>query len=302
MRRGHRVSESTLIDRMRPGDHISWVFEDDDTRDRVLVAYVASAVAAQHKVLCFTHTCSPQHAVALLGEAGIAVDGLLGSGQLQIRGADEAYLSTGRFDVSTMIDTCVRFCAEARTEGYAGVRMLGDAAWAAGPVEGANRLEEYEAQVNRVFADGFAIGLCLYDRRLFDRARLAAVQAAHPGSVDTSTGCDAEVADDAWSPLLRITHLVDEPGLRLDGETDVSNRGSLTALLDDLVAPVLDVTALRFVDVATAHHLVGVAARAGTMRIVGASPQLARLLAFAGAGQVPGLVIEPVVHLAVAPA
>jgi anti-anti-sigma regulatory factor len=100
--------------------------------------------------------------------------------------------------------------------------------------------------------------------------------------------------------LLRITHLVDEPGLRLDGETDVSNRGSLTALLDDLTAPVLDVTALRFVDVATAHHLVDVAARAGTMRIVGASPQLARLLTFVGAGQVPGLVVEPVVDLTVA--
>jgi anti-anti-sigma regulatory factor len=302
------MNESALIDRMRPGDHISWIVEDDDARDRIQVAYVASAVAARHKVLCFTHTDSPQDAAGALVEAGVDTDALLGSGQLQINGADESYLSTGRFDVETTIETCARVCAEARAEGYAGIRLIGDMAWATGPVEGADRLEKYEAQVNRVYADGFAIGLCLYDRRLFDRARLADVQAAHPGSVDAcvidltdDTDPFALNLDDSWSPLLRIAHLVDEPGLRLEGETDVSNRGSLIAVLEELIATevprtaplVLDVTDLRFVDVATAHHLVGAAARAGTMRIVGASGQLTRLLAFAGGVHVPGLVVEP---------
>ena len=55
----------------------------------------------------------------------------------------------------------------------------------------------------------------------------------------------------------------------------------------------LDVRALRFVDAASAHHMIAAATRTGGLRIVGASAQLTRLLEFAGASHVPGLVLAP---------
>src|SRR5690606_10735026 len=110
--------------------------------------------------------------------------------------------------------------------------------------------------------------------------------------------------DEHWAPLLRMHRSADGRHLRFDGETDVSNRGALTAVLDGFAPPsagravaapvTLDVTDLRFADIASVRHVVRTADRMGGMRIVGASPQLTRLLDFAGAEHVPGLVLETV--------
>ena len=305
------MSEGAVVDAMRPGDHISWIVEDDASLGRILAAYVGGAVPARHKVACFVHATTPAETLAGLAGAGVDPEALLARGQLEILPARDAYLGPGRFDLHAMIDRCLLAVAQARAEGYAGLRLVGDMSWAAGCT--GDDLVEYEARVNRVYAGGYAIGLCLYDRRHFDADRLATLLAAHPGAVDGSVD-----EGRAWAPLLRLRRTDGADGapvLRLAGEADISNRTAVTTVLDGLFddgpfdgpsdgppdgppgqgrrPATLDVSALRFVDVATAHHVVELADRCGGLRVVGVSEQLARLFDFAGSALVPGMVFEP---------
>lgn len=285
------MPDEALVGRLEPGDHICWTFMDDADRDRVLAEYVRVGLPLDHKVIYFPHATTPERTLAALEDAGLDVPALTAAGRLEVHGAREAYLGSGRFDPAAMVAGCLDACARARAEGYAGLRLAGDMSWAAEPVAGVEALSWYEAQVNQVYAGGYAMGLCLYDGRLFPRTRMSPVLAAHPGSVDPGT-------DAGWSPLLRIRRTVGSPGLKLEGATDLSNRGSLVALLEALepgdghLPPVLDVTALSFVDVPTAHSIIVAAARLGGLRVVGASAHLAQVLEFVGAGCLPGLMID----------
>lgn len=287
------MPSASLVDRLEPGDHVCWTFEDDLVRDAVLAAHVRAGVRAGHKVVYFPHSSSPEQVLEGLSGAGVDVAALTAAGQLGVHSAREAYLGTGRFDPAAMINGCLDACARARAEGYPGLRLAGDMAWAAEPVAGGDRLGWYEARVNEVYADGYAIGLCLYDGRLFPRSAMRPVLAAHPAAVDAAT-------EEGWTPLLRIRRDPTAGGLRLEGGADLSNRGSLVAMLETLrdtdtgSLPVLDVTDLRFADVGTAHSILVAAARTGGLRVVGATAHLRRLLHFVGADRVPGLVIDRV--------
>jgi hypothetical protein len=206
------------------------------------------------------------------------------AGQVELRTSAEGYLTRGRFEPEAVIDSWPREIAAARDGGYAGLRMVVDMSWAAGGVPGGERLEWYEAEVNRVFAGGYAIALCQYDRRLFTAGRLARLSAAHPSAFSPK-------APIGWRPLLRILRVDDPPGVRMAGEVDASNRDALAATLaglaDDFpgvdVPLTLDVERLRFADAAAARLMVHAAGSVPTgVRFSGCSLPLVRLLELNG--------------------
>jgi len=286
------MTESTLVDRLAPGDHVCWTVDDDAELTRVLGGYVRGGVAADHKVVYLAHARTPEETADELRAEGLDVDALVAASALEIHEGEPLYLAGGSFDPDRMIAQCEELCTQARAEGFSGVRLAGDMGWAARPVAGGDRLVEYEAAVTRVYAEGFAIGLCLYDRRLFHPAVLARLSAAHPAG--------ARPGDrDDWHPQLRLHRDGDGSRLMVSGEADVANGDALIALLDavrtgaDGAPAVLDVGHLDFVDVRSVRALVATAARLGGLHIVGASPLLRRLLDFVGAAAVPGLVVHP---------
>ena len=282
-----------LVRRLRPGDHVSWTVEDDDDYGRLCTEYVRDAVAQHERVFLVTAGTTPSALLATLTDAGVDAEGLVRNGQLQVRPWEEVYLVDGRFQPELMIARCSETLARAHDDGFAGLRMLGDMSWAAAAPPGVDGLERYEAQVNRVFLADDVRGVCVYDRRVFDGPRLAALQTVHPGAAEPGV-------DEDWRPLLRIRRLDGTRGLRLDGEADVSNHEAVLIALDSLAGPAsggglptLDLTDLRFMDIATAHQVVLAAGTLGGLRVVGASPQLTRLLGLVGADREPRLTIEP---------
>jgi anti-anti-sigma regulatory factor len=142
-----------------------------------------------------------------------------------------------------------------------------------------------------VFTAGFVIGVRLYDKRLFETSRLRHLASAHPGLLSAGAGP---------VPLLHAARTAGPPGLRLSGESDLSNRRALQAVVQHLVedataagVPVtIDVSDLRFADGHTARILIGAAKAAGGMRLIGCSPALIRLLGFQGAASTPGLILR----------
>jgi len=234
-----------------------------------------------------TTVVSADEAIDDLARERVDTTAALRSGRLAVTGAGDAYLTGGRFDAEAVGAMVAEEVRRARQAGFAALRALGDMAWATRDVPGSEHLPRYERHVNRLYAGGYAMGVCLYDRRLFAEPRLSELARAHPATVTPRAGR-------IGTPLLRMVRV--DAGLRLSGEADLSNRDALatvlTHLLDDSPAPVvtLDLTDLRFAD-ATSCELIVQTARgsAGRLRAVGVRPSLRRLLCLQGAASVPGL-------------
>ncbi|MEU4422400.1 MEDS domain-containing protein [Actinoplanes sp. NPDC024001] len=287
--------EISAIDRLSLGDHACVVFENDDCRNRALAAYIRAGLRRQHRILYYGDG-SRQIEDALAGQ-GTDPQPALAAGQLQMATAETTYLAAGHFDPEATIDGWRTASADAMAAGYHGLRAVGDMSWGATAIPGADRLPWYEANVNRVFADGFAMGICLYDRRLFSDADLRRVCWSHLATVES--GIDPRVV-----PLLRAIRTTRPAGIRLLGEADLSNRQALRAILEHLVDDtpstgeplVVDISELQYIDGATVRMLLDTAARAADrLRVVGCSPHMQRLLTFNGAAASTGLIVEPAV-------
>ncbi|MBG0562488.1 MEDS domain-containing protein [Actinoplanes aureus] len=282
-----------MIDRLRLGDHACVVVDDDAIRLRYLATYVAAGLCDNHRVLYFGP--GVERLSADLAALGLDTLAARERGQLRMATPEDSYLASGSFDPAVTIAGWRSETESALAAGYRGMRAIGDMSWAARPVPGAELLPWYEAQVNRVFAGGDAMAICLYDRRLFTDTALQRICWSHPATVDHETGTDAE-------PALRAIRTTHPPGIRLEGDADLSNRHALRAVMEHLVEDTpasvgsltVDVSRLRFADAAAMRILMRTATtEAHRLRVVGCSPALRRLLTFNGADAVTGLTVEP---------
>ncbi len=275
---------------LEPGDHVCWTFDSEQTRMDATAGFIRSGIRDEHKVVYYTASLTPSDVHTGLFERGIDAAGMMRVGQLEIATAADTYLAGGRFDPKECIDGWSDTCARTKAEGFAALRVVGDMAWATTGVPGAEDLADYEARVNAVYADGYAMAVCQYDTRLFTAEQLWPIAAAHPGTLRSGGG-------DREPPLLRIRR-VGPARLRLVGDSDVSNRAAFEAALTGLGAeaerhrqpPVLDLTGLQFADSATAGALIDFADRNPTgLTIVGCRPGLRELLDVFGGGYLPKL-------------
>lgn len=280
-----------LLDRIELGDHVCWTVEDDDVRRDEIAGVLHAGLLSRHKVIYSGD--DPDTVLAAIERRGVVLRVVLGSGQLQAVTPEAGYLAGGSFDPEGLIGQLRAEKERSRAEGYRGLRVIGDMTWARRRVPGAERLEWYETRCNAVFADGYVMGICAYDKRLFDPVLLRRLALAHPGAAGPLLPFDPESS-------LRIRRTEQPYGLWMSGEADLSNRHALQAMVEDALLrrggePVvtIDLTALRFADTAAARVLLRAAAGAGRMHVVGCSPVLVRLLLFHGAGLIPGLVVTP---------
>ncbi|MEJ3746782.1 MEDS domain-containing protein [Actinomycetes bacterium KLBMP 9797] len=287
------MANPSAIEQVRLGDHVCWAFSGDDQRLDAMARLVAAGVRQGEKVLYLTESLLPTALLAGLAARGLYAEEALERGQLDVRRAQETYLAGGRFDPDASVDTFAGHIERAHDEGWAGLRIVGDMAWALSARSGADQLARYEARLNRLFLEGRALAVCQYDQRLFSAAELRRASDAHTGTTVVSM-------NNHWRPLLRMRRTAEPPGLRLAGEADLSNRRALASVLDTLVrdhaendAPiVIDLADLRFADAAA----VGLVLRAGAVapagvHVVGCAPPIARTFALLGADELTNLTI-----------
>ncbi|GAA4606125.1 hypothetical protein BJY16_005668 [Actinoplanes octamycinicus] len=283
---------TTLFDRLRPGDHVCLIGDDDVLQARGIAQYIRAGLRERQRVVFYGDRTGLLDQE--LAAAGVDTGDACGSGQLQIISPGESYLASGRFDPDATIAAWRTEEAITRAAGFDGLRVGGDMGWAARPVPGADLLGHYEAQVNRVFADGFVTAVCFYDRRLFPHAELRHLSCAHPATA--TAGPEPDTA-----PQLRMLRTVDPPGIRLSGEADLANRAALSAVMRALAddtpdgsGPLtVDVHELRYADASAARFLMYPAVHAGRpLRVVGCSRALRRMLTLQGSDGVPGLLVE----------
>lgn len=116
-----------------------------------------------------------------LNEEMVNTDALESSGQLMIRQAGEFFSSGGLINPDRTVALLVDERRKAITEGYPALTILTEMTWVLSGREGADKLPEYEAKLNRDFPPYYPCSIiCLYNRDSFEPATIKDVIMTHP--------------------------------------------------------------------------------------------------------------------------
>ncbi|MFD7712871.1 MEDS domain-containing protein [Streptomyces sp. NPDC059785] len=285
----------TAVGRMRSGDHLLLGYDTDEEREAVLAVFLLDGLASGHRGLVLPPGDIPASlALSFLEAHGCPVEEEIAAGRLLV----DPHLASpdGLWDLDEVIR---REARRAVGDGFLGLRVsLEILRGRAGT--GLKMLHDSELLLDTVFASLPVLGICQYDRRVFDDSELAPLDGLHHGRV---------AADHVWQDeLLTITRTFTPPGLALAGEVDDTN---VTAVARALHAETerargrtanglrtrLDLRELSFVDVGALRLLVfsalGLHEAGGTLVLYGVAPHVRRVMRVAGWDRVPGLRLEP---------
>jgi anti-anti-sigma regulatory factor len=275
------------VDDLVPGDHACLTFSDPDERLDIVTAFVRNGLEGGERVLCLTGDPAPDGLAAELTGRGLSLDEPLAGGQLELAASDAAFVMSGAFDADRVIDGLRQRMDDARSAGYPGLRVAADMCWALRPVAGLEELIAYEGRFTRLLADSGATAVCQYDRQGFDAVTLAGISAAHSRAVAAVTY--------HHDVVLRICRQHIPPGVRIAGELDYRGLDPLQNALGEALRldphVFLNMTQLRFIDVAAAGVILRTALGLGTggrMTAVAQQP-VGKVLRALGAERVPAL-------------
>jgi hypothetical protein len=115
-----------------------------------------------------------------LAEAGIDVGKAVGTGQLEVRRWEDAYLRGNRFDQEAMLALIEEVLQTAAASGYSLTRLVGGTAWAMLDKPGVEDLVEYETRLNYVLAKYNDPVICTYDLSKFNASVVMDIMRTHP--------------------------------------------------------------------------------------------------------------------------
>ena len=168
---------------IHPPCHACAFFHTRDEEFEVLLPFVREGFEQGDKSFHTIDDRQRDEYVERLASAGLDVAGTSQSGQLEIRGWEDAHLKPGWFDQRAMLAYAEEVLAGARSQGYRHTRWLANMAWALEERRGVGDLVEYCARLNLVIPKYSATVICTYDLARFTAAQVIDVLRSHPLAV-----------------------------------------------------------------------------------------------------------------------
>jgi len=256
--------------RMRPHDHIGWVFAGPDGFAALARPFLAEGAARGEKLIYIAEDPDPGAAAGLAGVAGLDA--------LQIASIAEVYGPSGIVDAASQRATFTDVLAEARAAGFTGIRVAADNTPLVTDEVRLKAWIKWEISADRFMSENPVTGLCAFNRYKVDVDRLRHLATLHPLSpaarpvpqfrmfADAGDLCvEGEIDSLAVSQLrLALSILPPQTGLLVDLEV-ATFRGrkalaSLGYLCDDGVAVTIQggpaaIDTLRTSGLALSEHL-----------------------------------------------
>lgn len=279
-----------VTDAVVAGDHACLTFTDGEERLDLVAAFVRGGLRAGHKVVCWTDAIDPDGLAVQLADRSVRPGAAMRRGQLRLSPISDSLLGAGAVTAAAMVDVLSGELDAAAREGYPGLRITADMAWATRPVGGVEELIAFETKVADLFADGRLCLICQYDRERFDAVTLAFAAKAHPKTVAAQVYYE--------HPLLRICRQYSPPGVRVAGQLDYRQRDVLEQALGESLRldrnPHVNLTRLDYIDGASAGVIVAAATRLPRSRRMTVKCQrlVATVLDLVGADTAPGLRVQ----------
>ena len=164
---------------LRPGDHICAFYPSLEERDNILVPYIREGLEAGDKCICVIDGTAPGQIVSTLGPGGEAA-ALTAGKQLEVIGASEMYLRSGRFSAGEVIGVWKAAISDAMYAGqFDAVRVV--ETWSRRDViPDMNELLMLESEMNRYLPLYPQVVMCLYDMDQFGSGALVNLVMTHP--------------------------------------------------------------------------------------------------------------------------
>jgi hypothetical protein len=160
--------------------HICAFFNSVDEEHRVLRSFITEGLDRGEKAFHIVDPDLRDAHLKRLDEAGVNVERVMGSGQLEVRPWQHAYLRGDRFDQDAMLTLIEEVLQAGAAAGYPLTRLLAHMEWACGDKPGVGDLVEYETRLNYVLPKYDDPVICTYDLSKFGSSVAMDIMRTHP--------------------------------------------------------------------------------------------------------------------------
>jgi len=166
IRRDHEelIMQLPPADYPKPENHICCVYYNEEEHRKMSSFLVRHGLKRGEKVFFTVDAHSPETVLEHLREGGLFVDRFLASGQLVFWHCADIGMIHGIFAPNTMLAWIKESTEQSLIEGYPGLCVIGEMAWASGSSSGFEQLIEYEARLNELCNSSKCLVICRYDR------------------------------------------------------------------------------------------------------------------------------------------
>jgi hypothetical protein len=160
--------------------HICAFFNSVDEEHRVLRSFIKEGLDRGEKAFHIVDPELREEHLKRLTEAGVSVERAMGSGQLEVRPWQHAYLRGDRFDQDAMLALIEEVLQSGAASGYTLTRLLAHMEWACLDKPGVDDLVEYETRLNYVLPKYDDPVICTYDLSKFGSSVAMDIMRTHP--------------------------------------------------------------------------------------------------------------------------
>jgi len=143
--------------------HVCAFFNGIDEEHRVLRSFIRDGLDGGERAFHIVDPELREEHLKRLAEAGIDVERVMGTGQLEVRPWQDAYLRGDRFDQDAMLALLEDILQSGAAGGYPLTRLLAHMEWALLDKPGVDDLLEYETRINYVLPKYEDPVICTYD-------------------------------------------------------------------------------------------------------------------------------------------
>ena len=160
--------------------HICAFFNCVDEEHRVLGSFIKEGFDRGDKAFHIVDAELRGEHLKRLAEAGIETEQAIGTGQLELRRWQDAYLRGDRFDQDAMLALLEETFQSGAAAGYPLTRLVAHMEWALLDKPGVDDLLEYETRLNYVLPKYDDPVICTYDLSKFGAGVVMDIMQTHP--------------------------------------------------------------------------------------------------------------------------
>ena len=160
--------------------HVCAFFNGLEEQHRVLRSFVADGLDQGEKIIHIMDPARREEHLKRFREAGIDVERVTTSGQLDVRLWPGVYLHGGQFDQHAALAAVEQLLGSGAAEGYPGSRLLGQVEWALLEGGRVDDLLEYETRINAVISKYDQPAMCAYDLSRLSASVVIDIMRTHP--------------------------------------------------------------------------------------------------------------------------
>jgi len=152
---------SQFVEKLRPTDHIIFVYQSSEAKHNVLFNYIRVGLESGEAGIYVASDEKPTEIRDAMKEFGIPVEEHEKAGRLKVLGCKDVYVIDGKFEIPTTMGIWKKYYNEALSKGFKGLRVTGEMACFF-KHQLLHELVDYENSLHRVL-DLPMIAICAYN-------------------------------------------------------------------------------------------------------------------------------------------